>query len=73
MVLPPATRGEAMDLEREPSDENFLVGAGKSFDEAFAEAAQKAVDRFGPGWFRLVDVHVYIENPIRDYKIVLSP
>lgn len=62
-----------MSQEREPSDDSFLTGGGKSFDEAFADAADKAVNRFGPGWFRMVDVHVFIENPIRDYRIVLSP
>jgi hypothetical protein len=59
--------------EREPSEDGFLIGRGETFDEAFADAAEKAKERFGPGWFRLVDIHVNVENPIRDYRIVLSP
>jgi hypothetical protein len=50
----------------------FLDVRAESLQEALEKAAEEAKNQHGPGWFGLVDVRFNVENPIRDYRIVLS-
>jgi hypothetical protein len=51
-----------------------VPGYGRTIDEAIQDAYDKGKS-FGakPGWFAVERVFVYVENPIREYKVVVSP
>lgn len=47
-------------------------GKGKTFHDAAQDAADKAKGKHGPGTFKVVDIQVVVENPIRDYIVTLG-
>jgi hypothetical protein len=55
--------------------ENGLPGYGRTFDEAIEDAFHhgKELDRADPGWYKIEASFVRIENPIREYKVVITP
>jgi hypothetical protein len=52
---------------------NTSEGKGKTFHDAAQDAADKAKGKHGPGTFKVVDIQVVVENPIRDYIVTLGP
>jgi hypothetical protein len=55
--------------------EGGLPGYGRTFDEAIEDAYHhgKDLDRADPGWYKIEASFVRIENPIREYKVVITP
>jgi hypothetical protein len=55
--------------------ETGLPGYGRTFDEAIEDAFHhgKELDRADPGWYKIEASFVRIENPIREYKVVITP
>jgi hypothetical protein len=53
--------------------EGGVPGYGRTIDEAIQDAYERGKG-FGakPGWFAVEKVFVYVENPIREYKVVVS-
>lgn len=56
-------------------EDNAQAGSGRTFDEAVADAYDRGKDvkGFEPDWFEVTHVFVRIENPIREYKVVITP
>jgi hypothetical protein len=53
--------------------EGGIPGYGRTLDEAIADAYDNAKGAgFGPDWYAIEAVYVLIENPIREYKVVIS-
>jgi hypothetical protein len=49
-------------------------GHGDTYEKALHDAYDKAKKHgHGPGWYTVVETHVKFENPISDYRIVISP
>ncbi len=55
--------------------EGGLPGYGRTFDDAIEDAYHHGrEDRPNePGWYKLEATFVRIENPIREYKVVITP
>jgi flavin-binding protein dodecin len=54
-------------------DEQF-PGSGRTLDDAVADAFHRAdIDKSEPRWFKIVEAQVLIENPIREYKVIITP
>jgi len=55
--------------------EGALPGYGRTFDEAIEDAYHKGQDMHGsePGWYKIDATFVLIENPIREYKVIITP
>ena len=55
--------------------EGGLPGYGRTFDEAIEDAYHHGRESYGnePGWYKLEATFVRIENPIREYKVVITP
>ena len=49
-------------------------GYGRTIDEAIQAAYDKRSQDLGPkpGWYAVNAVFVHVENPIREYKVVIS-
>jgi hypothetical protein len=50
-------------------------GGGRTFDEAVEDAFKQAREKDGaePGWYKVEATFVRIENPIREYRVVITP
>lgn len=55
--------------------EGGLPGYGRTFDEAIEDAYHHGKDLHGagPGWYKVDASYVRIENPIREYKVIITP
>lgn len=55
--------------------EGGLPGYGRTFDEAVQNAFDGGKYQGGvdPGWFVVAASFVFIENPIREYKVIIAP
>jgi len=53
--------------------EKTFHGAGKTLEEAIADAWEHAKERRAdPGIYRVVDIYLATENPIREYSVVIG-
>ncbi len=53
--------------------ENTFHGAGKTIEEAIADAWGHAKEkRAEPGVYRVVDIYLATENPIREYSVLIG-
>lgn len=52
------------------ADKKIGKGKGKDMKEA-AEAAR--ADSGHEGWFKVVDIYVKVDNPLREYFVILEP
>jgi hypothetical protein len=51
-------------------------GKGRTFDEAVTDAWDKAKreeEGGEPGWYKIEATFVRVENPIREYKVIVNP
>jgi hypothetical protein len=61
-------------LEDPGLDTPGLHGKGRTFDEAVLDAWNKGDGALGePGWYKVEATYVRLENPIREYKVIISP
>jgi hypothetical protein len=65
-------------LEDPGMDIPGLHGKGRTFDEAVTDAWDKGrADPHGelgqPGWYKIEASFVRVENPIREYKVIINP
>ena len=53
--------------------ENSFHGAGKTLEEAIADAWEHAKEKHAAaGIYRVVDIYIATENPIREYSVVIG-
>jgi len=50
-----------------------IPGQGRTLDEAIADAFHNPNFDNEPGWYKIEATFVYVENPIREYKVVITP
>jgi hypothetical protein len=61
-------------LEDPGQDIPGFPGRGRTFDEAVSDAWDRAKGVDGePGWYRIEATFVRVENPIREYKVIIAP
>lgn len=55
--------------------EGGVAGYGRTYDDAVQDAFRngKNVAGFDPGWYVVAATFVYVENPIREYKVIVTP
>lgn len=59
---------------KRPPPPKLYVGSGDTIEQA-AERAWNGAKRSGkkPGWYRIVSIEFYADNPIRDYRVQIGP
>ncbi len=61
-------------LEEPGQDIPGFHGRGRTFDDAVTDAWDKAKrDEGEPGWYKIEATFVRVENPIREYKVIIAP
>ena len=55
--------------------EGGVPGYGRTYDDAVEDAFDKGknVAGFEPGWYVVAATFVRVENPIREYKVIVTP
>jgi hypothetical protein len=55
--------------------EGGVPGYGRTFDDAIEDAYHHGdLTKPGdPGWYKIDAVYVRVENPIREYKVIITP
>ena len=48
-------------------------GYGRTMDEAVADAFHNTAGAKDPGWWNIAAAFVFVENPIREYKVIIVP
>lgn len=48
-------------------------GHGKTLEEALEKAHGKADSTHGPGWYRVVSIHIEAGSPISGYRVEIEP
>ncbi|MGH3066057.1 MAG: hypothetical protein ACRDOF_07100 [Gaiellaceae bacterium] len=55
-------------------EQDDFDGQGDTFEEAVEDAWKKAkAHDKPPGWFKVKHEWVRVENPVREYKVIISP
>ena len=52
--------------------EGGVPGYGRTFDEAVSDAFEHGKNILSPGWLVVAATFVRVENPIREYKVILT-
>jgi flavin-binding protein dodecin len=62
-----------MPAKKRPLAPKTYSGTGDTVEEA-AESAWKRASGAGnkAGWYRVISIEFYADNPIRDYKVTIS-
>ena len=53
--------------------EGGVPGYGRTFDEAVSDAFETGKNVLSPGWLVVAATFVRVENPIREYKVIVTP
>jgi hypothetical protein len=53
--------------------EGGFPGYGRTYDEAVEDAFHNAGASKDPGWWVIAATFVFVENPIREYKVIITP
>jgi hypothetical protein len=53
--------------------EGGVPGYGRTVDEAVADAFDRGKGILSPGWLVVAATFVRVENPIREYKVIVTP
>jgi len=54
--------------------EDGFTGQGRVFEEAVEDAWKKAqIAGNAPGWFKVLQVSVFCENPVKEYLVKIEP
>jgi len=53
--------------------EGGVAGYGRTFDEAVEDAFHNGKGLLSPGWLVVEATFVRVENPIREYKVIVTP